>query len=132
MTTPRKAEWQGPPEQGPGSQEQARDDRRSRQRFSFRLAVRCGRIGPRFRLDRVAVGESLNISSKGLLFTASEVFLPGQVVKAFLDWPIRLHDRVRLTFVVEGPVVRSSGNHTAIRIERYEFKTSAAAGVAGR
>jgi hypothetical protein len=130
--TPREAELQGPLEQLQESQEQDADDRRGRHRFSLRLAVRCRRIGARFALDRILVGESLNISSKGLLFTTSEAFRPGQFVEAFIDWPIRLRDGVRLALVVQGEVVRSSGNHAAMHIEKYQFRTCAAAGVAIR
>jgi hypothetical protein len=78
------------------------------------------------------VGESLNLSSIGLLFAAGETLLPGQVVEVFIDWPIRLHNGVRLTLVVEGAVVRSDGNHAAMHIEKYQFRTCAAAGLAVR
>jgi hypothetical protein len=130
--TPPKTDFEGPLEQRPANGERVAADRRSRLRFSFRLAVTCRRVGPRFLLDRIIVGESLNISSKGLLFTANERFRPGQLVRAFIDWPIRLQSRVRLTFVAEGTVVRSAGNITAMAIKRYHFRTSAAGGVAGR
>jgi hypothetical protein len=113
-------------------QEQETDNRRSRHRFSLRLAVRCRRMGARFAQDRILVGESLNISSKGLLFTTSEAFRPGQFLEAFIDWPIRLRDGVRLALVVQGAVVRSSGDHAAMNIEKYQFRTCAAAGVASR
>src|SRR5579863_6609147 len=98
----------------------ARDvtDRRSRRRFSLRLAVRYRLIQPRLPLDRDMAGESLNLSSTGLLFTAGEALLPGQVVEVFIDWPIRLHNGVRLTLVVEGTIVRSAGNHAAMHIEK--------------
>jgi hypothetical protein len=64
----------------------------------------------RLRLDRAMAAGNLNISSKGLLFTTRFVFVPGQVVEAFIDFPIRLHDRVRPTQVVEGAIGRSGGN----------------------
>jgi hypothetical protein len=98
-------------------------DRRTNRRFSLRLAVKCRRIEPRFLLDRIIIGESLNISSKGLLFAATEAFLPGQVVEAFIDWPMLLDDHIRLTLVVEGVVVRTGEDRAAIRIEKYEFRT---------
>jgi len=74
-------------------------------------------------LDRIILGESLNISSKGLLFTTNEALLPGQVVEAFLDWPMLLDSRVRLTLVVEGVVVWAADGAAAMRIEKYEFRT---------
>lgn len=124
-----KAELQKPLEQRQGSGTRDVADRRTCRRFSLRLAVRCRRMGARFLLDRISVGEIVNISSKGLLFTTSDVFLRGQVVEASIDWPIRLHPGVRLALVVKGAVVRSSGNHAAMHIEKYQFRTCAAAGV---
>lgn len=102
-------------------------DRRTNRRFSLRLAVKCRRIEPRFLLDRIIIGESLNISSKGLLFAATEAFAPGQVVEAFIDWPMLLDDHIRLTLVVEGVIVRTSQDRVAMRIEKYEFRTRSTA-----
>jgi hypothetical protein len=101
-------------------------DRRTGLRFSLRLPVKCRPIEPRSPPGQVIVGESLNVSSKGLLFSSATAFLPGQVVEAIIDWPIRLGNRVRLSLFVEGVVVRSVGNHTAIRIERHQFRTRSA------
>jgi hypothetical protein len=111
-------------EQHQGERELA--DRRNRLRFSLRLAVKCRRTGLRFVLDKTSVGESLNISSKGLLFTTSETFLPGQLVEAVIDWPMRLHGGVQLRLVVEGAVLRTARNYTVMRVEKYQFKTCAA------
>jgi hypothetical protein len=95
------------------------------QGYDLRLAVNCRRIGPPLRVDRVVIGigESLKISSKDLLFTTTETFLPGQVVEACIDWPIRLNNGVRIALVVEGKVITSSDDSTAIRIDRYQFRT---------
>jgi hypothetical protein len=98
-------------------------DRRRSHRFSLRLPVRCRRIG---RPCPTIISETVNISSKGLLFTTTEALLPGQVVEAFIDWPARLDNHVRLTLVVEGPVVTKVGDRTAMRIERYQFRTRGA------
>ena len=59
-------------------------DRRSRERFSLRLAIRCRQIKPPA-LGRNFICETLNISSKGLLFTTTETFQPGQIVEASID-----------------------------------------------
>ncbi len=101
-------------------------NKRSRKRYTLGLELRCRPIEPEFRLARILIGKSLNISSKGLVFTTSEAFAPGQVIEAFIDWPVLLDDCVRLTLFVEGVVVRSTGNHTAMRIEKYEFRTRGA------
>lgn len=95
--------------------------------YDLRLAVQCRRIEPRFRFEGIIVGESLKIGSKDLLFTTTEAFLPGQVVEACIDWPIRLDNSVPIKLVVEGKVVASADDSTAIRIERYQFRTRGSA-----
>jgi hypothetical protein len=121
-----------PAEQGRISLVRNPADRRKRRRYSLRLAVKCRRIEPRPLLNSIVAGRILDISSNGLLFTTREAFKPGQIVEAFIDWPIRLHDGARLTLVVEGPVVRSAGNRAAMQIEKYQFRTCAAGGPALR
>jgi hypothetical protein len=101
-------------------------NKRSSKRYTLGLALRCRPIESQFRLARILIGESLNISSKGLVFKTTETFAPGQVVEAFIDWPVLLDHCVRLTLFVEGVVVRSAGNQTAMRIEKYEFRTRGA------
>jgi hypothetical protein len=89
----------------------------------MRLPAKFRKVEPRSSLDRIIVGESLNISSKGLLFIASEAFTAGEVVEAFIDWPMLLDSRIRLTLVVEGVITRTAKDYTAMQIDRYEFKT---------
>jgi hypothetical protein len=120
------AELRRAAEQHQDNRERDLADRRNRLRFSLRLAVKCRRTGLRFVLDKTSVGESLNISSKGLLFTTSETFLPGQLVEAVIDWPMRLHGGVQLRLVVEGAVLRTARNYTVMRVEKYQFRTGAA------
>jgi len=102
-------------------------NKRSSKRYTLGLALRCRPIEPEFRLARILIGESLNISSKNLLFSTAESFPIGQVVEASIDWPIRLDDQIPLTLVVEGAVVGSVNNHTTMRIDRYRFRTRGAA-----
>lgn len=118
------------PEAPPVRSTPAAVNKRSSKRYTLGLALRCRPIEPQFQLARILIGESLNISSKGLVFTTTESFAPGQVVEAFIDWPMLLDDCVRLTLFVEGAVVRSTGNRTAMRIDKYEFRTRGARPVA--
>ena len=67
--------------------------------------------------------ETLNISSKGILFATSEQFELGQLLQVSLDWPARLGKEVPLKLVAEGRVLRNSQGKTAMSIERYEFRT---------
>jgi hypothetical protein len=96
-------------------------DRRRSARFTLSLAIQCRCIERD--LDQTIVGEVVNISSKGLLVKVTEALLPGQMVTAFIDWPAYLDKRILLQLVVEGRIMRRTGDCTAISIEKYEFRT---------
>jgi hypothetical protein len=99
------------------------NDRRTSRRFPLRLALRYRRTGSSPASNWMS-GESLNISSTGLLFTTTEAVQPGQGIEAFVAWPVCLDKRIPLKLVIKGSIVRNTGDHTAICFERYEFKTS--------
>jgi hypothetical protein len=99
-------------------------DRRNSTRFPLRLSVRYRLIGPE--PPEWNVTESLNISSTGILFTTEAAVKPGQGIEAFVTWPAALDRRVPLKLALKGPAVRCIGNLTAMRFERYEFKTRSA------
>jgi hypothetical protein len=100
-------------------------NRRSSRRFPLQLAVRYRLIGAET-TPKWTASESVNISSTGLLFTTSESVLPGQGIEVFVAWPVALNDQVGLKLGLKGPIVRSAGNLTAMRFEKYEFKTRSA------
>ena len=100
-------------------------DRRNSQRFPLQLAIRYRVIGPDLGLKWIS-GESVNISSTGILFRTTDQVAPGQGVEAFVAWPVSLDNRVPLKLSVKGPIVRCDGNQAAMRFERYEFKTRSA------
>lgn len=68
-------------------------------------------------------GESVNISSAGVLFTTPEAATPGQKVEAFIAWPVFLDNRIPLKLVIKGLIVRSTGDGAAICFEKHEFRT---------
>jgi hypothetical protein len=67
-------------------------------------------------------GETLNISSKGLLFTANESFAIGLRLQVSLDWPARLDNRISLRLVASGQILRSGDGQAAMKIEKYQFR----------
>src|SRR5579872_3473052 len=68
-------------------------------------------------------GSTLNIGSGGLLFTTHEMLEVGRTVEVAVNWPAKLGGTCPLRFVAVGRVVRSYDGRTAVRIQRYEFKT---------
>jgi CheY-like chemotaxis protein len=97
-------------------------DRRTNARFPCRLAVSYQALEHPF-LSGVATSETLNISSKGLLFSTDEALQPGQLLQVSVDWPARLENQVPLKLVAEGRIVRNLNGLAAMRIDKYEFRT---------
>jgi DNA-binding NarL/FixJ family response regulator len=97
-------------------------DRRTNARFPCRLAVSYQALEHPF-LSGVATSETLNISSKGLLFATEEALQPGQLLQVSVDWPARLENQVPLKLVAEGRIVRNLDGLAAMRIDKYEFRT---------
>lgn len=93
-------------------------------RYPCRLCVSWRTLDPPMRRGESTIG-TLNISSKGILFSTAEQFDPGCVLEATLDWPVRLDQQIQLKLVVKGIVVRSADGYTAMSISHYEFRTRA-------
>jgi DNA-binding NarL/FixJ family response regulator len=97
-------------------------ERRVSARFPCRLAVTYQSLEHPI-ISGHGSSETLNISSKGLLFTSNEQFRTGQLIQVSLDWPARLENQVPLKLVAEGRIVRNADGQTAMTIEKYEFRT---------
>ncbi|GEM_PF-668711 len=105
-------------------------DRRVNTRFPCRLAVSYQALEQPF-FSGEAISETLNISSKGMLFATAEPFQPGQLLQVSVDWPARLENSVPLKLVAEGRIVRHVNGQAAMRIDKYEFRTRRAKATAG-
>jgi hypothetical protein len=97
-------------------------ERRNNTRFPCRLGVSYQTLDHPL-LTGQGISETLNISSKGILFTSDEKFQAGQMLQVSLDWPARLENQVPLKLVAEGRIVRNSNGQTAMTIDKYEFRT---------
>ncbi len=95
-------------------------ERRESRRFTLRLPLRYRAEG------QSGTGEVLNISSRGVLFTIGDNQVPAGQVELFISWPVLLDEAVALNLVAVGPVVRSETGTVAVKINRYEFRTTKA------
>ena len=68
-------------------------------------------------------GRTIDMSNSGLGFIADKPLPIGQKLDLYIDWPARLDGDVQIQLVASGVVMRTSGAVTALRIERYEFRT---------
>ena len=75
------------------------------------------------------MGRTLNMSSRGILFTTESGLASGQRVELSVSWPARLNDGIPLQLVTVGRLVRAGETQAAISIETYEFKTCGSSGL---
>jgi hypothetical protein len=97
-------------------------ERREHSRFALREAVRY-RVLHKTAIGAFGSGQTLNMSSGGILFTTQEGLPPGWLVELSVDWPAKLDGRCLLKLVALGRVVRAEPRCAAIEIEKYEFRT---------
>lgn len=99
-----------------------RIERRQTSRFPLKEEVRYRLIQSRVDAHK-GVGQTLDVSSGGILFTTSERLPVGRIVEVAMHWPAQLNGTCPLQFVARGRVIRSDGKTAAVRIQRYEFRT---------
>jgi hypothetical protein len=106
------------PERQPG-------DRRSSLRFPLCREVK--HHGLSNSASAAGSGETINISSRGVLFRTSDRFKRGEWIELAISWPARLNQQIALQLVARGPIVRVDGDTVAISIQQHEFKTQSPA-----
>ena len=97
-------------------------DRRSAKRMSIERDVQY-RLMDRRDGEAVGYGQTLTLSSSGVLFTTKETLLPGRRVELAISWPAHLDNKCPLKLVARGRVVRFEGNAAALEIMQHEFRT---------
>jgi hypothetical protein len=98
-------------------------ERRVKLRYPLHLNVRYQTLGA---VSRVAdVGETVNLSSSGVLIASTCPIGEGERVRAVIEWPSLLNGTIPLQLVTIGIVVRRQNARLAIAFEGYQFRTSA-------
>jgi hypothetical protein len=68
------------------------------------------------------VGRIRNVSGAGIFFESPTVLPVGGVLRMIVDWPVRFEGKVRVDWVVDAVVVRSTASGTAVSIMRHRFE----------
>ena len=100
-------------------------DRRSSLRFPLSRVLKHHGIGAGN--GQAGCGETINISSRGVLFKTAERVRRGEWLELAISWPAQLNPRVKLQLVARGPVVRIEEGQVALAIQQHEFRTQPAA-----
>ena len=97
-------------------------DRRQDRRYALHLECRWKLIRRR-RVLETGVGNTMDMSSGGMLFDAGRHLPEGLNVELSISWPVLLHSVAPLQLVVSGRIVRARGRMIAIRTVQHEFRT---------
>lgn len=103
-------------------------DRRLTRRFPLQQEIRYQLVQPRF-VAALQVGRTLDVGSRGILFTTTEKLPVGCLVEIAMHWPAPLNGHCLLQLVASGRVLRSDQKTAVMRIQRYEFRTRSATAV---
>ncbi len=106
-------------------------ERRGSNRFPISRDVRYKIVGPQ-KEPEPGQGETVNMSSTGVLFTTEQELSPGRRVEMDISWPARLNDTCPLKLVAKGTVVRAEPGKAALEIQQYEFRTVGKPGLRGK
>jgi len=74
-------------------------------------------------------GTTVDISSRGVLFTAQSPLPPDTPVELAISWPAQLGGTCGLKLVARGRVVRCQGLAVAVEIDEYQFRTQRSRGL---
>jgi hypothetical protein len=95
-------------------------ERRRRIRFPVNLAAN-------YTADRgngvSGKGQTVNISSHGVLITSAHQLSPSTSIKVVIEWPVLLDDICPVALHIRGRVVRSEGGLIAVRYLQHELRT---------
>lgn len=112
----------------PADQSGETADRRDADRFPIEREMRY-RLSSKRDGGTEGVGQTLNISSNGVLFRSSDAALgPGKRIELSISWPARLDNRCHLRLVARGRIARIVRDEIAVEIDQYEFRTAGRTG----
>jgi c-di-GMP-binding flagellar brake protein YcgR len=98
-------------------------DRRHADRFPIEREVRY-KVLTKKNAEESGTGQTVNLSSNGVLFTTEHVLLPGRRLELAISWPAQLNNQTPLKLVARGRVIRFVDGQAAIEIQQYEFRTT--------
>jgi hypothetical protein len=98
-------------------------DRRQDRRYHLRMELAWKLIRRRRVLD-TGIGQTIDISSGGILFDAGRPLPEGLDVELSISWPVLLNDVVAMQLAANGRIVRGNGGQVAIQTVQHEFRTA--------
>ena len=99
------------------------NERRMKRRFELARELRYKMTG-----DGIPAaagnGQTVNLSSNGVAFTAEHRIYAGSFVELSINWPVLLDDSCAMRLIVFGRVLRTNGQKAVCSIDKYEFRVA--------
>jgi hypothetical protein len=111
------------PKDAPAFLEALRTDQRLHRRYAISLDVQY-RLRNNGEVTKFGTGKTFNISSGGIFLQTGGALPTGGEIELLMQWPFFLDGTCPLKLVVQGRIVRSDANGTAVQALRHEFRTS--------
>jgi hypothetical protein len=99
----------------------ADQERRVKSRYPLELNVRYQTMGATSSV--AGVGQTINMSSSGMMLACASDIPEGTRMKIFVEWPSLLNGTTPLQLITVGTVVRRNGIGVSVVFETYQFKT---------
>jgi hypothetical protein len=96
-------------------------ERRMKSRYPLELNVRYQILGAGG--AATGSGQTINISSSGMLLACASSIAEGTRLKAFVEWPSLLNGTTPLQLIMVGTVVRRTPIGVSMVFESYQFRT---------
>ena len=103
-------------------------ERRANDRFPIVRDVKYKVVSGRG-VPESGAGQTVDVSSRGVLFNAQNPLPPGKRVELAISWPAQLDGKCSLKLVARGKIVRCRGKLVAVEINKYEFRTQSSRGL---
>jgi hypothetical protein len=97
------------------------EDRRLSRRFPMERQIQFR--SRRSKSALIGSGTTVNMSRRGVLFTTNQSLPQGEPVTLEVGWPVLLDAAVPLKLVTRGRVVWRENSRTAVRFDKWEFRT---------
>jgi hypothetical protein len=109
-----------------GQEDGIHGDRRNDRRYRIHLELRWKLIRRRRVLD-TGTGQTVDLSSGGILFDPGRQLPMGLNVELAIAWPVLLRNEAPMQLIVSGRIVRSGQNRAAVSMTQHEFRTQGSA-----
>jgi hypothetical protein len=100
-----------------------RPDQRSCRRYPITLEVEYKLLN-KGRVERLGSGKTLNMSSGGVFFEATDTLPAEGPIELVMNWPFLLEGVCPLKLVMRGHIVRRDGQRIAVHAKHHEFRTA--------